>query len=894
MSILSRFFDRWRRRDEDLDSEVRAHLDMSIRDRIAAGESPEQAERNARREFGNVGEIKEITRTMWGGTGVERFVQDIRVAARSLRRVPVFAAVAIATMALGIGANTAIFSVINGVILRPLPYPHSDRLVYITSVFPSLHLDHFWLDLGEFVDLKARNKSFESVAGIATAAVNVGNSSSSERVPAASVVGDFFHTLGVSPEMGRDFMPDDAGLNAPRVVILSHELWETVYGGDRAIVGKNIQVDGTTEQVIGVMPAGFDFRDNGFRLWQPIHYDPATIDQQRGGHFLDLVGRLKPGVTLAAARVELKSLVNTWAAYDGQPSGLSAFKQKLHTPTPVDHWLRYDDLQGDIIGSAGRAIWILQGAVGLVLLIACANMANLLLLRAESRRRELMVRAALGAGRWRLLRQFVAEGLVLSFAGAAVGVVIAQWGLKALLAANGGGIPRSANIHVDVAVLGFTVALSIATSLLFGLMPLVQLRRSSIAGTLHGGDLRSTADRARHRLRNALVVAEVALAMMLVIGAGLAIRSFTRLMRVDSGFDRSNLTTFDQALPATQYADSTRRVEFFVSLVRALKAVPGVQNAAVMNGLPPLRPIDANDTQFEGYTPQPDQPQANVDFWQFASSDYLQTMRIPVVAGRGFDGRDGPMSAPVVLINQALARRFYPGQNPIGRRLKPGGADTMFTIVGIVKDVKQLGLDTPTGTELYIDYDQAPAYMGYAPRNMHVVVRSVQASSQLAAVIRQNVAALDPLLPVSNLRSMDDVFAAAASRPHFLAELLSGFGMIALLLAAVGTYGVLSYSVSERRRELGIRMALGAAQRGMLTMVLRDGLRLAGLGVGLGLIGAFGITRLAKAILFGVSATDPVTFVAVSVLMVAVAFAACAVPAWSATRVDPITALRME
>jgi predicted permease len=880
-------------RDDELDAELASHLEMAKRDRLAAGESADDAKHNSRREFGNLAHVKEVTRDGWAGATWERIMQDLRFAFRSLRRVPLFAAVAIATMALGIGANTAIFSVIDGVVLRPLPYPHPERLIYITSRFPAMNLDHFPIDLGEYLDLSERNHSFASLSAYTLGAVNVGGTAHPTRVVSAAMVGDLFHALGVAPAIGRGFTEADSHPQAPPVAVLSYEVWQSVYGGDRGLVGHSIDIDGVTTTVVGIMPKAFDFRDQGIRIWQPFTYDPAQRDQFRGGHFLYLLGRLKPTVTLATARVELQSLLARWAADDGVPATVAPNQRRLHTPTP-QHALRYDDLQADMVGSAGPALWILQGAVGLVLLIACANMANLLLVRAESRRKELMVRAALGAGRWRLVRQFVAESVILSLAGGLVGVVVAQWGLHALLAANGGSIPRATSVHINLAVLGFTVVLAVGTGLVFGSVPLLQVRRESVSGALRNSESRTTAGTARHRVRNALVVAEMALAVMLVIGAGLAIRSFWKLMQVDSGFDRSNLTTFNLVLPAQQYADSNRRIALFESVISRIKAIPGVKDVAAMSGLPPQRPINANDTKFIGLPTGPNIPMQNVDYWQFVTPGYLGTMKIPVVQGRGFEPGDGPMQPPVVLVNEALAKRFFPGQSAIGRQVQPGGSPAVFTIVGVVKDVKQQGLDASVGTELYIDYDQTPLDMGFTPRNMNLVVRSTQSTAALAAPIRSVLADVDPELPISSFRSMDDVFAAATSRPHFLAQLLSGFGAIALLLAAIGTYGVLSYSVSERRRELAIRMALGAAKSGVLSIVLRRGMTLAAAGVGAGLVGALIVTRLVRAILFDVSATDTVTFVVVGLFMAAVALVACLIPAWNATRVDPITALRTE
>jgi putative ABC transport system permease protein len=885
-----------RRRQEELDEEIRAHLEMAIRDRMARGETREEAERAARREFGDVTTVREVTGDMWSGQNVEHAVQDARWALRGLLRAPGFAVVAILTLALGIGANTAIFSVVNGVLLEPLPYPRSQELVFITSQFPTLGFDQFPVDAAEYLELKERNRSFQDLGAYVTSAVNIGGEGQQPaRVTSAIATASLFTTLGVPARVGRTFTPAEMLPNAAPVAVLSSELWESVFGGDRDIVGKQIDVEGVKTTVVGIMPPGFDIHDQGVKFWQPLTLDPAQRNQYRGGHFLLLVGRLAPNVTLARAKSELQSLLAQWPAADGaDPNAGPGAPGFVHTPTTTKHRLRYDDLQKDIVGSIGTALIVLQAAVALVLLIACANMANLLLMRAETRHKELAVRAALGAGRGRLMRQFLAEGLVLSFGGAIAGVALAYWGLHALVAANAGSIPRAASVALDGRVLLFTLVLAIATGLLFGLAPLLHLSTNSIGLTLRDAGSRTTAGAARNRVRRALVIAEMAFAVMLVVGAGLLLRSFWNLMRVDSGFDRNDLTTFNVVLPSAPYKDSTRRVAFFSNLMTQLGAVPGVKAVAAMSGLPPQRQVNANDTSIEGYVPTPDGPAQNVDYYQYVTPSYVSAMGIRVVEGRSFGPADGPLSTPVAMINQTMAKLFYGKTSPIGRRVQPGGSKIWFTIVGVLKDVKQGGVDSRTGTELYLDYEQAPAALGFAPRNMNVVIRSPLEPSSLAATVRRTVSALDPTLPVVKFRTMDEVFSDSVSRPRFLAQLLGIFAAVALALAAIGTYGVLAYSVTVRRRELGIRMALGSSQQGLLSLVLGQGMALATVGLVAGLVGAFLVTRLAASLLFGVKPADPVTFVGVSAFMLAVAFVACLVPARRATRVDPLVALRTE
>jgi putative ABC transport system permease protein len=821
--------------------------------------------------------------------------QDLRYAIRGLRRVPGFSLIAVLTLALGIGANTAIFSVVNGVILKPLAYPHPEQLVFITSQFPGLGFDQFWISPPEFFELRERNRSFKDVGAYTTGALNIEADGKPSRETAANVSASFFNTLGVQPRLGRTFTNDETLPNAAPVIVLSSEVWERAFAGDPSLVGKQIQVDGVQRTVIGVMPPGFDIHDQQVRLWAPLILDPSQRTQNRGSHYLYLVGRLKPGTTLPNARNELQTLLAQWPAANGAtPNPQPGQPGGVHTPSTKNHRLRYDDLQTDMVGGVKTALWVLQAAVAFVLLIACANMANLLLMRAESRHKEIAVRAALGAGRMRLLRQFIAEGLVLSVTGGICGLGLAWAGLRVLVSSNSGSIPRSTTVHLDATVLAFTLVIAVATGILFGLAPLLHLSAHSVGLALRDGGSRTTATTTRNRVRRGLAIAEVALAVMLVVGAGLLIRSFWNLMRVDSGFDRSKMTTFNIVLPAKTYADSMRRVAFFDHLTAQLGAIPSVTSVAVMSGLPPRRQVNANDTEFEGYVPSPTSPPQNVDYYQYASANYVSTMGIPVLMGRSFTASDDQSAPPVAMINQTLAKVFYPNQSPIGKRLRIFGTKDWFTIVGVLKDVKQGGVDAKTGTELYLDVAQLPAYLGFGPRNMNVVLRSPLAPAALASSIRRVVNGLDAALPVVQLRSMDDVFSDSVSRPRFLAELLGIFASVALALAALGTYGVLAYSVTERRREIGIRMALGADQRGVLAMVLGQGMTLAVVGLGLGLAGAIGLTRLASTLLFGVSPADPLTFASVSVFILLVAFAACVVPARRATRVDPLAALRQD
>jgi len=812
-------------------------------------------------------------------------LQDLRYSVRSLARTPGFALLAVLTLALGIGANSAIFSVINGVILKPLGYPQPDQLVMVTSQFPSLGFDKFWVSPPEYFELRERAKSFNEIGAYRSNAVNLSEGDTPERVNAVNATWTLFKSLGVPAYLGRVFNEQDDLPNSEPVTLLSYELWQRAFAGDASLVGKQIDIEGRKTTVLGIMPRGFDIHDSNAEIWLPMGLDPANR-QNRGSHFLYLVGRMKPGVNIRQANAELNTRLAQWGE----------ITPNTHVPDPVNHRLQYASLESDVVGNIGRALWVLQVAVGFVLLIACANMANLLLARAESRHREFAIRTALGAGRGRLLRQFMAEGVTLAIFGGAAGLGLAYGGLKSLIAANPNSLPRAAEIGLDLPVVVFTVIVALLTGAIFGLAPLLHVGQRAVSLALKEGGTRSTATIARNRVRRGLVVAEVALAVMLVVGAGLMLRSFWKLMRFDSGFDRANLSTFGLVLPAAKYQDQSRRVAFFNEIINRLKATPGIQSAAAMQGLPPFRQVNANDTQFENYQHVQGGPPANVDYYQSATVDYTTAMKIPVVEGRTFGPQDGATTPPVVLVNETLAKMYWPKESALGHRVRTCCGDKVpwATIIGVVKDVKQGGIDQKTGTEIYFLYDQTIAEFGGAPRNMNVVVRSTLPLASLARVVRENVNAMDRTLPVVKLRTMDDVFSDSIARQRFLAQLLGIFAGLALALAAVGTYGVLSYLVTERQREIGIRMALGADRGKVLSLVLTQGMSTTVFGLVVGVAGALGLTRLASSLLFEVKPTDPLTFAAVAAVITLVALVACVVPARRATKVDPIVALREE
>jgi len=814
-------------------------------------------------------------------------LQDLKYALRTLAKSPGYAAVTILTLALGIGANTAIFSVVNGVLLKPLRYSHPEQLELITSQFPGLGFDKFWISPPEYLEFKEWNRSFQGVGGYRSGSVNLGTPERPRRVISATVTTDLLDVLGVQPIRGRLFTAADGVPGAENVAIVSYDTWRSEFSGDESLLGREVKIDGAPTRIVGIMPRGYDVHDERVQVYQPLTLDPKTLPQRRGNHFLYLIGRLKPGVTPGQAKSDVDDLVAQWKQLSGG-----------HAPDPKRHNVQIEPLKADVVGGISTALWVLQGAVGFVLLIACANLANLILARAESRQREFAIRSALGAGRIRLLRQFLTEGVLLALVGGTIGAALGFAGLRLMLSANPDSIPRAAEITLDPRVLVFTVLVSVVTGFIFGMAPLLHLREQVVSMSLKESGQRSTAGVARTRVRSGLVMAEVALAVVLVVGAGLLLRSFQKLMQVDAGFNRANLTTFGLVLPVASYPQAQDRVDFLTRVVDEIKQLPGVTGAASMTGLPPTRDVNANDTDFDGYMSPPDPkdgPVENVDYYQTASVDYLKVMGIPVIEGRDFQPSD-VTGGGVALVNETLARTFFGFRHvdPVGQRLKPGFGPKLpwLTIVGVVRDVKQGGINKKAGTEVYFLNDQAPRLVGFSPQAMNIVVRSSAPFEQLAAELQRIVQKADPSLPVVKLRPMEQVFVDAASRPRFLAELLGIFAALALALAAIGTYGILSYSVTERTREIGIHMALGATKGTVLGMILGQGMRLTIVGLVAGLAASFGLTRLLQAQLFNVKPTDPVTLSAVTAFIAVVAVVACYVPARRATGVDPMVTLR--
>jgi putative ABC transport system permease protein len=817
-------------------------------------------------------------------------VQDLRYGIRMLLAKPGFTVVAVLTLALGIGANTAIFSVVYGVILKPLPYQKPEQLVRVYSEFQGIKgmdLRRFWISPPEFLDLQRDSKSWQSLDGWVNGGANLTGSIEPIRVTASFVTGGLLESLGVTPIAGRLLTPDDDKNGAPRVAVISAGLWKRAFGGDSRVVGQDTLLNGNKCTVVGVMPQGFEFpagEINPPEIWVPIQIDPANPGG-RGNHFLYLMGRLKPGVSISQARDETALLVQHY----GETAA-----PRTHALNAERHPVVMYPLKDEVISSVRPALWMLMGAVVFVLLIACVNVANLLLARAEVRQREIAVRMSLGASTGRLARQFVVEGTLLALTGAAAGVALSYGALKLMIATNAGLVPRVREITLNETALLFALGTCLVTGIFFGLAPLAHVITSNLSDPLKASAGRSTASAAAHFFRAVLVAGEIALALVLLVGSGLMIRGFWKLLQVDPGLSSRSVLTMQLALPQTSYSDNQAQTSFWSRLQDRLGSIPGVQSAALVSGLPPIRRINANDTEIEGLPMGPDTPIQNVDYWQAVTPSYFDTMRIRLIEGRLLDQRDGAGAQPVVVINQAMAHHFYGDQSPIGRRVRSGNQDPPWrTIVGVVADVKNAGLDQAAGTELYFPYAQNPPF-GFGLPNFYAVVRTSGDPISVNSAAREAVNSLDPALPISNLRTMDEVMALAEARPRFLTMLLGLFSGLAMILAAVGIYGLMAYSVTQRTNEIGVRMALGAPRGKVLGLVLGYGMRLTLIGMVVGLGGAIGLTRLMSSLLFGVTATDVATFLTVPLALGAVALGACLVPARRATRVDPIVALRYE
>jgi putative ABC transport system permease protein len=815
-------------------------------------------------------------------TLLDTFWQDLRFGGRTLARNPGFASIAVLTLALGIGANAAIFSVINAVLLRPLPWREPDRAVMIWSKWVSF--DKTWVASGEVVDYRRRSQTLQEIAAWGELPVILTGDAEPERVPAASVTSNLFATLGASPIVGRTFTAQEDVPNGPRLVVLGFGLWNRRYAADPGIIGRTILIGGLPFQVVGVMPPGFvlptDYRNpEPTQLWTPLRMDPASTDH--GSHGLYAAARLKTGATVAQAAEELRGIAQAMTNEGLYP------KQMEFTTVVLS-------LTEEVVGSVRRTMWLLFGAVGFLLLIACANVANLLLARAEARQREIALRTALGAGGWRVLRQLLTESLALTAASVLFGLALAYVGVRVVAWWNPASIPRVSAATLDLRVLMFTAAVALLTSVLFSLAPALRALRVDLADSLKDGGQGSSAGGARQRFRNSLVVVEMALAVVLLVGAGLMLRSIWALQREPLGLNPENVLTMRVSVTATSYPEPERVLQFYQNLLDRVRALPGVQAAGAARLLPLGSTIGDFGLRVDGYVPPPGTG-AKGD-WQIVTDGYLEAIGERVIQGRSFQRADTSESQLVALVNEELVRRYLSGRNPIGARLQIGGGmdRPWITVVGVVANVRHNGLTDVVKEKFYVPHTQWHRSTGQPIRAMSLVVKSSIEPAALTSSIRQEVRSLDPSLPVAQVRTMQEVVNATMSGSRFTGLLLVTFATIALALSAIGIYGVLSYLVTRRTREIGIRLAIGAGRSEVLRLVLGSGLTLAfaGLAIGLGIAAA--TTQFMRALLHNVEPIDLPTFAAVAALLAAIAVLASLVPAWRAARVDPVSALKAE
>ena len=804
---------------------------------------------------------------------MDTIVRDLRYAVRALLRQPGFTAAVVLTLALGIGANTAIFSVVNGVLLRPLPYPADEQLMTVWTLFSSGLQET--ASLPDYTDWKAQNSSFSRVSAFANSNDNLAAvGGDPERVPSARVLPDFFATLGVSPAAGRWFLPDEFVFGSHRVAVLSHGLWQRRFGANPGIVGQTITLNARPYTVVGVAPASMRLPARA-QLWSPFAADPAGRPPSRRGDFLSVIARLKPGVTEARAQADMDAIGRRLAeAYPATNTGVGVQVVSLHD---------------QLVGSIRPALLVFTAAVALVLLIACANVANLLLARATAREREMAVRAALGAGRKRLVRQMLTESLVLSAAGGLLGLMLAWWGVQALKAAAPPTLPRLDEVRLDPIALAFTAAAVVVTGLLFGLAPAMRGSASALHATLSAGGRAGIGGGHGERLRGILVAAQVALALVLLVGSGLLVRTFARLQQVDLGFDSEHVLTAQIVLPSAKYAGGERQLAFFNALRERLAATPGVQVVGLTTDVPLAGGYSYISFNIVGQ-PQPQPGQNTPDAVPTSvTPEYFSALRIPLQAGRMFDATDVPNAPRVVIVNRELVRKHFGGRNPIGERISfsnVSDSTTWRTIVGVVGSTRLEGVGLETYAQAFTPLSQDPV------PDLYVVARTAGDPLALAPILRRELAALDPAQPISSVSSMDERAASSVAQFKLNSVIVTLFACVALVLASVGIFAVISYAVAQRTREIGIRMALGAARTDVLRLIVRDGMTPAVIGVGIGAIGAFGATRLMRSLLYGVSATDPIVFGLVATMLVGVAVGACYVPARRAARVDPNVALR--
>jgi putative ABC transport system permease protein len=815
---------------------------------------------------------------------METLFQDIRYGVRVLLKGRAVTAIAVLALTLGIGATTAIFSVINAILIKPLPYPDPDRIVRIYERSPQF--DQMSISYPNFLDWQQQSQVFEEMSVFRYQGFNITGQQGPERIQGRLISASFFSVLGVQPILGRSILPEEDRPGGTPAIAVSYALWQRRFGGDPNLTGKPLTVNGKDYTIVGVLPANFRFYSQA-DLFVPIGVQDATIWNSRELHSgLQAIGRLKPGTTVEQANAEM--------------TGIASALEKQYPDTNKGYGVAVASMYEDLVGSIRPVLFVLFGAVGFVLLIACANVANLLLARATSRQKEIAIRTALGASRVRIIRQLLTESVLLAIAGGGLGSLLALWGTDALVAAIPDTLPRAEDIGMDYPVLIFTLAVSLVTGIVFGLVPALQASKPDLNESLKEGG--RTSANTRHGVRNALVVAEVALALVLLIGAGLMIRSIFQLNRVASGVNPKNVLTMETPLSLTIYDQPSKIRNFYQQLVERLETIPGVESAAV-NADMPLTGSDSEVPFWIGGGPRPANNDMQWSLFYPTSASYARTMGLPLMKGRFISEQDTQNSPTVVVIDEYLARGLFLNDDPIGKRLTIQGVagipDIACEIVGVVGHVKHFGLATDSQQkiqyQLYFPYVQVPdLFLAPMVEGMTVVARTHSDPAGLIAEVKKQVLAVDKDQPVNNIRTMEQVIAASISQQRFSMLLLGLFAVVAMVLAAVGIYGVMSYTVTQRTHEIGIRMALGARPGDVLKMVVKQGMRLTVAGLGVGLGASFALTRLMESLLFGVSATDPITFAAISAVLAGVALGACFVPARRATKVDPMIALRYE
>lgn len=872
-------------REAEIAEELSQHLDDRYKESLASGATPAESSQRAFAELSDSKllqqELRRVERTVSREPVVLRtrrknmigdMLQDLRYGVRSLRKNPAFTTIAVITLALGIGANTAIFSVVNGVLLRPLPYPDPDRLVMVHGISLQASQDQTPLCEADFLEWRSQNQVFESLAAFSSNRFNYTGGESPEQIEGAWVTADFFSTIGIQPALGRGFLPGEDMPGAPQTVVVSDKFWRQYLGSNPNVIDQQITLNARAFTIIGVMPQGFLFPERDTELWAAERLAPT----RRGPFYMWGVGRLSPGATLDGAQREVDLIARR-------------IQDQINSPTRDWTWTSVS-LAERIVGKIRPALLVLLAAVFFVLLIACANIANLLLARATAREKEMSVRIALGASRARLLRQLLTESLLLAAIGATAGLPLAIWGVRLLVALSPADFPRLQEISIDGRVLGVTVLAAMVCGLIFGLAPALQSSRLNLNESLKEGG-RSADGSGRRRMRSALVVTEIAFSLMLLVGAGLMIKSFMKLQSVSPGFKPDHILTMHLTLPRARYDTKEKVNNYNQQLIERVTAVRGVEAAGLSISLPPdnLEVSDSFSIEGKPWPPGASEPIVPI---VLISPQYFTALGVPLLQGRGFNAIDKEGSPLVVIINQTLADRYFPDETPIGKRLKVGGAERprnpWMEIVGVVGDLKYSGLDAKPEPTYYTPLAQD------AWRAAYLVVRAPMNPTNLAPAIREQIWALDKDMPIANVATMDRLLAESVAVPRFRTLLLGIFAALALVLASVGIYGVISYSVTQRTHEIGIRMALGAQGRNVMTMVIRQGIVLALTGVAIGLAGSVALTRLMETLLFEVSTTDSATFAGVAALLIAVALLACWVPARRASRVDPMAALRCE